>query len=113
MGWTVYANLTLPVPTGKGTKVGALEDPFMWVDRRGNWHILNHAYDIRQTDHCANSTLSAHSFSPDGRTWHMLSPKVEPYGHTVLYEDGSSHMYITLERPNIHFNSQKQMTHLS
>ena len=28
-----------------------------------------------------------------------------PYGHSVKFDDGTSHTYTTLERPNIHFNS--------
>jgi hypothetical protein len=41
------------------------------VDKKGNWHVINHAYDTNQFTHCGNSTLSAHSFSNDeGKTWH-------------------------------------------
>ena len=29
------------------------------------------------------------------------------------YEDGTSHTFNTLERPNIHFNSDGQMTHIN
>lgn len=44
-------------------------------------------------------------------TCHMLS---EPrYSHTVHYDDGTSHTYTTLERPNLHFDSKGQMTHLN
>eukprot|EP00038_Savillea_parva_P004728 m.141435 g.141435 ORF g.141435 m.141435 type:complete len:94 (-) comp11559_c0_seq6:58-339(-) len=46
-------------------------------------------------------------------TWHMLEPNVEPYTHTVHYEDGTSHTYTTMERPNAHFNAAGQMTHLN
>jgi hypothetical protein len=35
-----------------------------------------------------------------------------PVGHTVKFDDGTSHCYTTLERPNIHFDSTGQMTHL-
>ena len=43
----------------------------------------------------------------------MLSPTVEPYTHTVEYSDGSSFTFVTLERPNIHFDSSGQMTHIN
>ena len=79
----------------------------------GNWHIINHAYDVTQALDCGNSTLSAHVFSEDGKTWHMLEPSVEPYTHTVHYADGTSHTYTTLERPNCHFNAQGTMTHIN
>ena len=43
----------------------------------------------------------------------MLKPDVEPYTHEVHYEDGTSHIYTTLERPNAHFNSAGAMTHIN
>lgn len=111
--WTLFANITLGVPGGKGTPNGVLEDPFMWVDKRGSWHIVNHAYDVLQKESCGSSTVSAHIFSLDGKDWHILEPKVEPYGHTVHYEDGTSHTYTTLERPFLYFDDEGQLTHLS
>ena len=77
-----------------------VEDPFMWVDKRRNWHIINHAYKNSEYQSCGSSTVSAHFFSKDGRDWHM-DPSVQPYGHTVHYDDGTSHTYTTLERPNM------------
>jgi len=62
---------------------------------------------------CGSSTLSAHVFSEDGKTWKMLEPNVEPYTHTVQYADGTSHTYTTLERPNCHFNAHGTMTHIN
>ena len=59
---------------------------------------------------CANSAASAHFFSADGRDWHY-SP--QPYGHTVSYDDGTSHTYVTLERPNLHFNASGVITHIN
>ena len=107
--WTLYSEINC-------TYEGAYqEDPYLWVDKRGNWHIINHAYNTSQIDHCGESTLSAHLFSSDqGKGWHMLMyPQVEPYSHTVSYEDGSSHTYATLERPNLHFDADGQLTHIN
>lgn len=100
----------------------------MWVDKRGNFHIINHRYGKEQT-HCYNSTLrlvdvfftekviilpcSAHTFSPDGKSWHVISPPVEPYSHTVQYDDGTSKTFVALERPNIYFNGSGVMTHIN
>lgn len=111
--WSRFAEIELNVTEGTGTEFGTREDPFMWIDKRGNWHIINHAYDTTQTEHCASSTLSSHLFSTDGKSWDILQPKVEPYGHTVEYHDGSSHTYSTLERPFIFFDKNGQMTHLA
>ena len=54
--------------------------------------------------------MSAHWFSPDGKDW-QWSP--QPYGHTVNYDDGTSHTYTTMERPNLHFDATGQLTHLN
>jgi hypothetical protein len=53
--------------------------PVMYIDSKGNWHIINHAFDTRQYKNCSNSTLSAHIFSKDGKDWHMVKPDVYPY----------------------------------
>ena len=57
-----------------------------------------------QYEHCGNSTASAHFFSADGKSWSQAAD--EPYSHTVQYDDGSSHTYTTLERPNIHYDEK-------
>ena len=83
---------------------------YLWIDKRDNWHVINHAYDTRQLDNCAHSILSTHFFSEDGKEWQCADD--EPYGHTVHFDDGTTHTYTTLERPNIHFDTAGQMTHL-
>jgi hypothetical protein len=88
-------------------------DPFLFIDKRGHFHIINHRYVNNETEHCYSSTISAHTFSTDGKEWHVLTPAVEPYGHTVHYDDGTSKTFVTLERPNIHFDVSGQMTHIN
>ena len=84
----------------------------MWIDTRKNWHIINHAYDTTQHAQCGSSTVSAHFFSVDGKEWHLIGG-LEPYGHTVSFDDGTTHTYSTLERPNIFFDKVTGvMTHL-
>lgn len=107
--WSVFSNINhtqIPEPA----EYYHTEDPFMWIDQNGNWHIINHAYRNDEYLHCGNSTVSAHWYSTDGKDW-KWSP--QPYTHTVEYDDGSSHTYTTLERPNIHFDANGQMTHLN
>jgi hypothetical protein len=89
-----------------------VEDPFMWVDKRGSWHIINHAYKNSEYENCGSSTASAHFYSADGKTW-LTDPAVQPYGHTVQYDDGTSHTFTTLERPNLHFDASGQLTHIN
>jgi len=40
--WTKYASINHSVITGVGEQYH-VEDPFMWLDQRDNWHIINHA----------------------------------------------------------------------
>ena len=105
--WTVYAEIGAAKPSGT-------EDPFLWVDARGNWHALYHAANASQLTHCGSSRVSAHVFSADdGRTWHELaSPSVEPYKPMVTWTDGVK-MYATVERPHAYFYAGSgRMTHL-
>ena len=108
--WAVHAHVD---QSGVEADV-RVEDPFLFVDRRNNWHIIGHAFRLNETEHCGGSRASAHYFSADaGQSWHMLVPNVEPYSHTVRYADGSSHTYATLERPFCHFDENGVMTHIS
>eukprot|EP00038_Savillea_parva_P026288 m.52918 g.52918 ORF g.52918 m.52918 type:complete len:394 (+) comp7413_c0_seq1:3-1184(+) len=106
--WTQYGTMNhslLP-----NTTYYHVEDPFLWVDKRDNWHIINHAYRNDEFENCGSSIVSAHWYSTDGITWQWTT---QPYGHTVQYDDGTSHTYTTLERPNLHFDATGQMTHLN
>jgi len=88
------------------------EDPDMWVDSRGNWHIVNHCYNNHEFENCGTSVLSSHFFSQDGKVWHFLEQGVQPYSHTVQYDDGTSHNFVTMERPNMFFDEHGQLTHI-
>ena len=63
-------------------------------------------------EHCSTSLLSSHFFSTDGKTWHFLPEAIQPYAHTVHYDDGTSHMFVTMERPSVFFNERGELTHL-
>jgi hypothetical protein len=106
--WTFYANITHPWP--EDVRPYNVEDPYLWIDKRGRWHIINHAYNTTQNSNCGNSYVSAHWFSIDGKNWFWSSE--EPYGHTVTYDDGSSHTFATLERPFLHFDSNGNADYL-
>mmetsp|Transcript_13509 Transcript_13509/g.19925 ORF Transcript_13509/g.19925 Transcript_13509/m.19925 type:complete len:393 (+) Transcript_13509:87-1265(+) len=101
--WTLYSNITV------GAKVD-LEDPELWIDEYGNWHILSHAYDKSQWYNCSSSLVSAHLYSVDGKYWHK-SPE-QPYGHVIEFTDNTSLTYATLERPYTILNSKRQLTHI-
>jgi hypothetical protein len=72
------------------------EDQNLWVDPRGNFHTLMHAYRgqpcaypvcNRTSDPSYCSAVGGHAFSEDGRDWH-ISPVVA-YSPKVQYEDGT------------------------
>ena len=98
--WSFYANITHPWPEAE--RPYNVEDPFLFIDKRGRWHIINHAYNLTQNSTCGSSDVSAHWFSIDGKDWHW-SPQT-PYYSTVTYDDGSTHAFATCERPNLHFD---------
>lgn len=116
-GWTKLSDINITLSNGTSVSYASqypnVEDPFLWIDLNGNFHIINHRFDQNQTSSCYSSFISAHVFSPDGYQWHALEPAVEPYTHTVHYDDGSSFTFVTLERPNAHFNSDGVMTHIN
>ena len=101
--WTVFT--TIPHPALPYT----VEDPYMWIDARGNWHVINHAYNTGQTANCSTSHVSSHFFSSDAKTWGWSD---QPYGHTVVFDDGTWHSYCTLERPSLVFDDAGLITHL-
>jgi hypothetical protein len=106
--WTVFANISHDaLPTNEYH----VEDPFLWIDSRKNWHHVNHAYSNLQYTNCSESDVSAHFFSTDGKTWFYSR---QPWGHTVTYDDGTQHSYTTLERPNLSFDPHSGvLTHIN
>jgi len=86
-----------------------VEDPFMYVDTRGNFHVINHAYNTAQRSNCTTSWVSSHSFSSNGTVWGHSD---QPYDHVVQFDDGTSHAYCTMERPSLVFNAAGTLTHI-
>jgi hypothetical protein len=104
--WTIFANLSQSDVPGPPYH---LEDPAMFIDKRKNWHIVNHAYNVSEVTQCGSSAISAHWFSPDGKDWRFSA---QPYANTVTYDDGTTHTFATLERPSLHFDASGQLTHI-
>lgn len=89
------------------------EDPFIWLDKRGHWHILYH----RMFDPPGPNPIPSpgwtggHSFSKDGMHW---SPIYRSYNTTILFEDGGSVEMLRRERPKLIFGPDGVTpTHLS
>lgn len=93
------------------------EDPFMWIDKRKNWHVLYHRMFDNGTD-CngypsfhpdgklpSNPCKSpeglwsmGHSYSKDGIVW---SPIVRAANTTAQLADGTSVTFTSRERPKL------------
>jgi hypothetical protein len=102
--WTKFASITHP------SMPYTVEDPYMYFNARGEIHIINHAYNTGQRTNCSTSWVSSHFFSADnGVTWGHTD---QPYGHTVTFDDGTSHSYCTLERPSLVFDATGLLTHI-
>ena len=85
------------------------EDPLLFQDERGNWHILSHTY----TEQGAGplNSISGHLFATDVHGPWTVSP-VEPYSNIVRYTDSTEQTFATVERPKLVFNERGVPTHL-
>jgi hypothetical protein len=103
--WARVGTLT---PTGG--LAATYEDATLFVDARGHFHALFHAYNVDKTDSCVGSIVSAHAYSRDGLQW-TGSPEM-PFGNEVEFDDGSSLLVATRERPQLVFDAAGTPTHL-
>jgi len=78
----------------KSSNPGGLEDMFLWVDKRGNYHAVFHQmYDC--------DTCTAHAYSSDGIKWHYSGTAATAETH---YTDGTVVTFSHSERPHILFD---------
>jgi len=89
------------------------EDPFLWVDKNGGWHIINHQQS--QGNLCgsaeAGHSCGAHFYARDPRgPWRMSSEAV--YGPNVTLTNGSAASFQTRQRPQLVFNNDGSPSYL-
>ena len=98
-------------PTTGGRPFGAWEDPDLWFDARGNFHILAHVYNTNPTK---GNPISGHAYSKDGFNWTFSS--TQPYNNTRIMSTppaastlkfAQTIRYATLERPKLIFNGTR------
>jgi hypothetical protein len=111
-------------PSVANTTCVRWEDNYMWVDERGNFHQMTHAFCGGVTDYplpgisrgANNSVIcndapagflgcvayGGHAFSEDGHTWYISS--IAPYTNEISYADGSVVAVRARERPHLIFN---------
>ena len=107
--WTTVSSFS-----HSGGPPGNYEDPYLFTDRRGSFHLIYHVYNTHENPphghECFNSTVSAHQYSTDGYTWHTSA--TSPYGTQVALTSGETVTVATRERPKLFFDAHGQMTHL-
>jgi hypothetical protein len=87
------------------------EDPTLWFDRRGNWHVIFHVFSL--TPYAAHHELySGHAFSQDGILWRWSTePQFgAPFNGTQTFVAAPTTTYATRERPQMVFASEKRTT---
>lgn len=75
---------------------GGVEDPFMWVDVRGNYHAIFHMLYPKHP-----YSLGGHAFSKDGMNWTWTG---QAFDGNVTYTDGTHEEYDNGDRPHLLFD---------
>jgi hypothetical protein len=86
--------------------IGTWEDPFLFVDRRGHFHLLAHVWTSQPyVSSSVALPISGHAFSEDGLSWSFSAH--QPYSNAVSRADGSVQYFATLERPKLLFGDPR------
>lgn len=93
-----------------GGPSGNYEDPYLYTDKRGHFHLIYHVYQTFPAYECVNSTVSAHVFSVDGFSWQ--AHPTQPYTTQVALSTGNTITVSTRERPKMFFDKSGTPTHL-
>jgi hypothetical protein len=89
------------VPTLNWRRPTLWEDPTLYYDRHGHWHVLFHVYSLKPFA-ARRERYSGHAFSKDGLDW-RFSP-FEPFNGTVSFSGGRQQTFATRERPQLVFD---------
>ena len=102
--WKLYSAPGLDGPWSDGVAIpvtggrGHWEDPFLFIDRRGGFHILAHVYTTQPYPEGGNP-ISGHAFSTDGVTWNLSD--TQPYSDLVTTPGKTAEHFATIERPKL------------
>ncbi|KAJ6109669.1 hypothetical protein N7486_001904 [Penicillium sp. IBT 16267x] len=89
----------------------ASEDPFVWVDKRGNFHMLVHSL-LPDAGFGDGPNVGRHAYS---RSWDgpwTFDMETVAFDTTVWFSDGSRIEYYRRERPSLYFSEDGEMTPL-
>ena len=85
------------------------EDPFLWRDKRGNFHCLFHGIDGNGGFRCyLNGTgcdVGRHAFSSDGLRWRVSLDR-PAYSTTIQWSNGDMEILNRRERPQLLFHEK-------
>ncbi|GME28287.1 hypothetical protein GTA08_BOTSDO01148 [Neofusicoccum parvum] len=80
------------------------EDPFLWRDKRGHWHILVHyMIDIEERDE-KGPNVGAHLYSRNLEGPWTFNTETLAYNTTVHFDDGTTTELYRRERPKLYFD---------
>ena len=84
------------------------EDPTLYFDRNGNFHIINHVYSLAPFASGQYKVASGHMYSRDGLEWHRAADA--PFDGTMGFSDGTATVFATRERPQLVFADAARTT---
>lgn len=87
------------------------EDPFIWRDKRGNWHMLLHSLEAGG-GFGDGPNVGRHAFSRNWEGPWTYNTKTLAYTTTIDYDDGFSIDFLRRERPQLFFSEDGEMTPL-
>ncbi|KAL5320041.1 hypothetical protein ACEPPN_013100 [Leptodophora sp. 'Broadleaf-Isolate-01'] len=87
------------------------EDPFLWRDKRGNFHMLLHSLEDGG-GFGDGPKVGRHAFSKTLEGPWTFNAKTLAFDTTVIFEDGSFVDYFRRERPQLFFSEDGEMTPL-
>ncbi|KFA79100.1 hypothetical protein S40288_07032 [Stachybotrys chartarum IBT 40288] len=98
--------------TEAGTNTLWTEDPFVWRDKRGHWHSINHwMIDYVEFDGRRYPRVGSHLYSRN-LTGPWQFKLQEAFNSTVNYTDGTTVQFNRRERPKLFFSDDGEMTPL-
>ncbi|BCS29716.1 glycoside hydrolase family protein [Aspergillus puulaauensis] len=88
------------------------EDTFLWRDKRGHWHALDHwMIDLVENNRQQWPRVGVHVYARElTGPWHFKSQ--EAFNSTVNFTDGSIRTLQRRERPKLFFSDDGEMTPL-
>ncbi|KAK4496776.1 hypothetical protein PRZ48_012759 [Zasmidium cellare] len=90
------------------TNDGGSEDPFIWQDKRGNYHILVHSLEP-EGGFGSGPKVGRHAFSRSIEGPWRFGNKTLAFSTMVEFEDGTQIDYYRRERPQLFFSDDGEM----